>query len=43
MKGYSMSITLRAASGYSAENLSISLFEDVFDAGKTGYLYSQLR
>ena len=33
--------TLRAASGSSAENLFISLFEDVFGAEKTGYLYSQ--
>lgn len=32
---------LRAASGSSAENLFISLFEDVFGAEKTGYLYSQ--
>lgn len=36
-----MSTTLRAASGSSAENLFISLFEDVFGAEKTGYLYSQ--
>ena len=36
-----MSTTLRAASGTSAENLFISLFEDVFGAEKTGYLYSQ--
>ena len=33
--------TLRTASGSSAENLFISLFEDVFGAEKTGYLYSQ--
>lgn len=32
---------LRAVSGSSAENLFISLFEDVFGAEKTGYLYSQ--
>ena len=32
---------LHAASGSSAENLFISLFEDVFGAEKTGYLYSQ--
>ena len=36
-----MSTALRAASGSSAENLFISLFEDVFGAEKTGYLYSQ--
>ena len=36
-----MSTTLRVASGSSAENLFISLFEDVFGAEKTGYLYSQ--
>ena len=36
-----MTTTLRAASGSSAENLFISLFEDVFGAEKTGYLYSQ--
>jgi len=36
-----MSTTMRAASGSSAENLFISLFEDVFGAEKTGYLYSQ--
>lgn len=36
-----MATTLRAASGSSAENLFISLFEDVFGAEKTGYLYSQ--
>lgn len=36
-----MTATLRAASGSSAENLFISLFEDVFGAEKTGYLYSQ--
>lgn len=36
-----MSTTLRSASGSSAENLFISLFEDVFGAEKTGYLYSQ--
>ena len=36
-----MSTTLRTASGSSAENLFISLFEDVFGAEKTGYLYSQ--
>ncbi|MBQ3477639.1 MAG: DEAD/DEAH box helicase [Clostridia bacterium] len=36
-----MSTTLRAASGSSAENLFISLFEDVFGAEKTGFLYSQ--
>ena len=32
---------LRAVTGSSAENLFISLFEDVFGAEKTGYLYSQ--
>ncbi len=32
---------LRAVSGSSAENLFISLFEDVYGAEKTGYLYSQ--
>ena len=31
----------RAASGSGAENLFIRLFEDVFGADKTGYLYSQ--
>ena len=31
----------RAASGSSTENLFIRLFEDVFGAEKTGYLYSQ--
>ena len=36
-----MAAPLRAASGSSAENLFISLFEDVFGAEKTGYLYSQ--
>ena len=36
-----MSTTMRAASGSSAENLFISLFEDVFGAEKTGFLYSQ--
>ena len=36
-----MSTTLRAASGSSAENLFISLFEDVFGAEKTGFLYLQ--
>lgn len=36
-----MTTALRAASGSSAENLFISLFEDVFGAEKTGYLYSQ--
>lgn len=36
-----MPTALRAASGSSAENLFISLFEDVFGAEKTGYLYSQ--
>ena len=36
-----MTAPLRAASGSSAENLFISLFEDVFGAEKTGYLYSQ--
>ncbi|MBP3647111.1 MAG: DEAD/DEAH box helicase, partial [Clostridia bacterium] len=36
-----MATTLRSASGSSAENLFISLFEDVFGAEKTGYLYSQ--
>ena len=33
-----MSTTLRAASGSSAENLFISLFEDVFGVEKTGYI-----
>ena len=32
---------LRTVTGSSAENLFISLFEDVFGAEKTGYLYSQ--
>ena len=36
-----MSAALRASSGSSAENLFISLFEDVFGAEKTGFLYSQ--
>lgn len=36
-----MASTLRASSGSSAENLFISLFEDVFGAEKAGYLYSQ--
>ena len=36
-----MSTTLRAVTGSSAVNLFISLFEDVFGAEKTGYLYSQ--
>ena len=36
-----MSTAMRAASGSSAENLFISLFEDVFGAEMTGYLYSQ--
>lgn len=36
-----MTTGLRAASGSHAENLFISLFEDVFGTEKTGYLYSQ--
>lgn len=36
-----MSAKMRAVSGSSAENLFIALFEDVFGAEKTGYLYSQ--
>lgn len=41
MRGFSITTTMRAASGSSAENLFISLFEDVFGAERTGYLYSQ--
>lgn len=36
-----MSTKLRAASSSSAENLFITLFEEVFGAEKAGYLYSQ--
>ena len=34
-------MAMRSASGSAAEDLFIRLFEDVFGAEKTGYLYSQ--